>query len=113
MAKDNYSNIYFDVENIMKFVFNLENNEGKNESVITEMYGINDATHTLELLNKQINENKSSINDSNTTMRYDFIKMMITMVLGMDEPELVTIGQRITLNTLFKEKFIKRFEKEK
>lgn len=107
METPNYNNLEFDLDTIMEFITHNDSDNVKN-SEITEMYGVNDEG-SLTLLNKQINENKSTKSDSNTTIRYDLIKMMFNWLYEMtDNGEILTPSQQMVYNTFTTKGFIKK-----
>lgn len=101
--ENEFDDLVFDLNAIMSFVIG---NDNVKNSEITEMYGVNDEG-ALTLLNKQINENKASKSDSNTTIRYDMVKMMLGIFYDVDE-DYLTVSQRMIYNTFLKQGFIKK-----
>lgn len=97
-----------DLEKITEFIFE-PSNEIASDSEITELYMVNDMENELELNSKQLREVKSN-NDSNRYgVRYDLIKGMIDVMLMID-PEDVTFGEAVVMNTLLTNEMIKEIE---
>lgn len=106
MAKNNKNepqmNYLLNLEEIMKFVFENENNRNT-DSEINEFYENNGSE--IKLSNKTIREIKTRIDSSaESTIRYDLIKTFITSLFDMPSkistPEELTLGDTIVLNTM-------------
>lgn len=106
MAKNNKGNsqvnYMLNLEEIMKFVFDSENNRNT-DSEINEFYENKDGE--IKLSNKTIREIKARIDSSaESTIRYDLIKMFISSLFDMPSkltiPEELSLGDTIVLNTM-------------
>lgn len=113
MKTENY---IFDIEKIMDFVFNSEN-ERPTDTEITEQYAADDTTKNMYLSNRIIHEVKGGDGSSSSTIRYDMIKMFIDTLLGIgldDEMEIpMTFGENTIFNTLCAYGMIKKINLEK
>ena len=97
---DNY---IFDIDNIMKFVFEEEQTT---DSEITDLYVMDDESDKLTLSSKQVREVKGGDATNKETIRYDFIKMLVLETLGIREDDL-GFGDVMLINTMLSEGLIK------
>lgn len=106
MAKNDKSNLQMNyslnLDEIMKFVFENENNRNT-DSEISEFY--ENKGDEIKLSNKTIREIKTRIDSSaESTIRYDLIKTFITSLFDMPSKitaiEELTLGDTIVLNTM-------------
>ena len=112
-----------DLNKIMDFVTHLKNNEKNNDTQITQMYSIDEpldgediSEQKLNLITKQVTENKYNGNDSLYNVRYDLVKLIINNLLDFSidgdgvlikDEEQMSFGQKLCLNTLINEGIIK------
>lgn len=90
---------------ILEFYSNTESNKSK-ESEIVDTYEI-DSTNTARLIGKQIREAKSNQPAQNETIKYDLIKMFLTVLLDNDNRTIdVDLGTNLAFNTLLENDFI-------
>ena len=96
---------YLDIDAIIKWVLSSSNSIKENE--INEGYDIND-DGDLQLVSKVIREAKST-NSQDDTIKYDFIKLILTPFLGeittFDDINL-NLSYYIFFNTLIQMKFL-------
>lgn len=96
---------YLDIDAIIKWVLSSSNSIKENE--INEGYDIND-DGDLQLVSKVIREAKST-NSQDDTIKYDFIKLILTPFLGeittLDDINL-NLSYNILFNTLIQMKFL-------
>jgi hypothetical protein len=103
--KDDY---ILNLEGVLDFIFDSRVDNGR-DSEITELYTMNEDSSALELNSKQLREIKSS-NDANTYgVKYDLIKGLVDIFLMID-PEDVTFGEAVVINTLLNNELIKKIE---
>jgi len=101
---------YYDIDEILNYV--LDGSDGATVNTdITDMYGVNEKTQALELVNRQINETKANKNDSNTAIKYDLVKNFIASLSDMEvcpyNMGVVPFSQEMIFNTLIHKGFIK------
>ena len=101
----NSEKYYLDIDAIIKWVLSSSNSIKENE--INEGYDIND-DGDLQLVSKVIREAKST-NSQDDTIKYDFIKLILTPFLGeittLDDINL-NLSYNILFNTLIQMKFL-------
>jgi len=97
--ENNNGGFIFDLDAICNFIFTEI--DDANNSEITEIYDSN-----MNLVNKQIKENKGEKSDANTAIRYDIIKNLVGLICTAETEEM-NIGQQVALNTLLSKGFIK------
>ena len=101
----NSEKYYLDIDAIIKWVLSSSNSIKENE--INEGYDIND-DGDLQLVSKVIREAKST-NSQDDTIKYDFIKLILTPFLGeittFDDINL-NLSYNILFNTLIQMKFL-------
>lgn len=90
---------------ILKFYSDTESNKNK-ETEIVDTYEI-DSTNVARLIGKQIREAKSNQPAQNETIKYDLIKMFLTVLLDNDNRTTdVDLGTNLAFNTLLENDFI-------
>lgn len=106
--------IYYkiDMDKLMKWVSETPSNE-KNVGTTTTVTYMDTED---EVPQKEITENKFSLNDNMNNIRYDFIKNLLTTIFSVFPNEMgqaeskslknFTLGQRICFNTLLSKKII-------
>ena len=106
MINFNGENYYLDIDAIIKWVLSSPNSIKEIE--INEGYDINDDDGDLQLVSKVIREAKST-NSQDDTIKYDFIKLILTPFLGeittFDDIDL-NLSYNILFNTLIQMKFL-------
>ena len=111
--KNNTSIYVFDLEKIMDFVFDNGNAANK-RTEINEFYDYNsDNKNKTGLSSKSVNEVKEFGNPQNDAIRYDFVKLLIGSLTELPSDfsnTEMTFGDKLIINTLFNEEFIKAIE---
>ena len=99
------------IEAFFELITKKNQNEKNNDTTITEIWQP-DTDGELKIVNKEMVENKYSVNNDLCTMRYDFINGLIYQILStstlnectfLENEEQFTFGQWIVFNTLLKE----------
>lgn len=98
----------FDLDKVLEFIFEPTVLKG-GDSEITEIYGRNEATNVIELQQKQLREVKSSEDSAKAGVRYDLFKTFLEVILSID-PEDVTFGEGVILNSLADKGLLKKIE---
>lgn len=98
--KDKY---YLDVDTIINWVFSSSDEQLK-ETEINEGYDTNE-DGDIQMVSKVIRESKSN-NTQNDTIRYDFIKLLLTPIINGDLNNNQNLAYNILLNTLQKKGFL-------
>lgn len=101
MAYKNTTLIY-DINKICDFVFG-EQNSRNSDVEITETFQYEDdgSGQTIQVpIMKEVKEVKQSDNSNQNTIRYDMMRMFIDILNDVQDDDLMTLGERITLNTM-------------
>lgn len=98
--------LVFDIDNITDFVFG-DPNERTSDVEITETYKFDKDSNKMNLDEKQVKEVKVNDYTGQNTIRYDLIKMFIDILDSIEDAEMMTLGQQITLNTMQSYELIK------
>lgn len=111
-----------DMDKIMAWVVETPVSE-KNISTITTMSYPNANDDEEEIVEKEVSENKSTLNETMNNVRYDFIRMLLNTVFAtftnnMNQiitltPDDLSFGQKIVFNTLVNKKIIKEVISDK
>ncbi len=111
-----------DMDKIMAWVVETPVSE-KNINTITTMSYPNANDDEEEIVEKEISENKSTLNETMNNVRYDFIRMLLNTVFAtftnnMNQiitltPDDLSFGQKIVFNTLVNKKIIKEVISDK
>lgn len=99
-------NLVFDIDNITDFIFGDPNNR-TNDVEITETYKFDRDSKRMNLDEKQVKEVKVNDYTGQNTIRYDLIKMFIDILDSIEDADMMTLGQQITLNTMQSYELIK------
>lgn len=102
-------NLVFDIDNITDFVFG-DPNDRTNDVEITETYKFDKDSQKMNLDEKQVKEVKVNDYTGQNTIRYDLIKMFIDILDSIEDAEMMTLGQQITLNTMQSYELIKNIK---
>ena len=110
------------MDKIMAWVVETPVSE-KNINTITTMSYPNANDDEEEIVEKEISENKSTLNETMNNVRYDFIRMLLNTVFAtftnnMNQiitltPDDLSFGQKIVFNTLVNKKIIKEVISDK
>jgi len=109
MAKIDVDNLIFDIGKICDFVF--ENKDGRtNDAEITETFLYDNETKEMIPSTREVKEYK--VNDYNTqnTVRYDLLRGFIETLNSTDDSDIMTLGEKITLNTMLSYGMIKEIK---
>lgn len=101
-------NLYYDLNSILEFI--LGNDENHKDCETTEVYGMDNKTKKMVLMNKQVNETQKNNNDSLCAIRYDLVKNMMSLISDVGNETNVGVGLQIILNTFASYGFIKNVE---
>lgn len=106
-----------DLDKLMAWVSETPSSE-KNISTITTMsYPITNDDDEEEIVEKEVSENKSTLNETMNNVRYDFIRILLNTIFttftnNMNQiitltPEDLSFGQKLAFNTLINKNIIK------
>lgn len=103
-----------DMDAVMQWVSETPNSEKNINTITTITYPIIDGEEVVE---KEVSENKSSLNDTMNNVRYDFIRILLNTLLTTFTNEMnqivsysykdLTFAQKLAFNTLMSKKIIK------
>lgn len=101
----------FDINKIMEFVF--DNPNGRTKDVeITENFVYDDESEKMIPSIKEVKEYKVNDFTNQNTIRYDMVKMFIEILDSIEDENIMTVGQNITLNTMQAYELIKEIKNE-
>jgi hypothetical protein len=89
----------FDLNNITNFVFGNPNDK-TNEVEITEHYTYDKDSKTMLPNTREVKEVKVNDYTGQNTIRYDMIKMFIDILDNIEDPKVMSMAQKITVNTM-------------
>lgn len=89
----------FDLNNITNFVFGNPNDK-TNEVEITEHYAYDKDSKTMLPSTREVKEVKVNDYTGQNTIRYDMIKMFIDILDNIEDPKIMSMAQKITVNTM-------------
>lgn len=102
-----------DMDALMAWVTKTPSSEKNINTVTTITYPISDDNDIVE---KEISENKSTLNETMNQIRYDFVKLLITNIFTTFTTDMDTIlsfslgtmsfGQKLAFNTLLAKNII-------
>lgn len=97
-----------DIDKLMSWVSETPSSEKNTNTITTLTYPISDENDSDEF-QKEISENKSTLNDTMNNIRYDFMRNLLTVLLTTYTDELnnpstfllkdLTFGQKIAFNS--------------
>jgi len=90
---------FFDINKITEFVFGNPNDK-TSEVEITENYVFDDEKGTMVPSTREVREVKVNDYTGQNTIRYDMVKMFIDILDSIEDENIMTVGQNITLNTM-------------
>lgn len=98
---NNGKDIIYDINKICDFVFGDPNNRN-NDVEITEKYDYKMNGNDVSLVpkSKEVKEVKQSDYTGQNTIRYDMIKMFMSILDDAENLDTMTLGERITYNTM-------------
>lgn len=101
---------YYNMDNIINYVFNNSEDKSEPETEIMETYENEDSK--LKMSSKQIREVKSSTQwNTVVSTKYDLVKTLMTMTLNLNLND-SGFGESVAINTLIKNGFIEQQEEE-
>lgn len=101
----------FDINRITEFVFGNPNDK-TNEVEITEHYVYDKDSKTMIPNTREVKEVKVNDYTGQNTIRYDMVKMFIDILDSIEDENVMTMGQNITLNTMKAYELIKDVNEE-
>jgi len=106
-----------DLDAIMKWVSDTPVYEKNINTITTMTYSMMENEDGEEVVEKEVNENKSSMNDVMNNVRYDLIKTLLNILFVTFTNELnqlitfnlkdLSFGQKLAFNSLLAKKIIK------
>lgn len=102
----NGNNMIFDINKICDFVFG-DPNERTSEVEITEHFGLDEDEDKMVPIGREVKEVKTSDYTGKSTIRYDMIKMFIEILDSIEDPNIMSLGQKMTINTMESYELIK------
>ena len=89
----------FDINKITDFVFGNPN-ERTNDVEITENYVLDKNLDKMVPNTKEVKEVKVNDYTGQNTIRYDLVKTFIDILDAVEDPNIMSLGQSITYNTM-------------
>lgn len=89
----------FDINKITDFVFGNPN-ERTNDVEITENYVFDKNLDKMVPNTKEVKEVKVNDYTGQNTIRYDLVKTFIDILDAVEDPNIMSLGQSITYNTM-------------
>ena len=89
----------FDINKITDFVFGNPN-ERTNDVEITENYVFDKVLDKMIPNTKEVKEVKVNDYTGQNTIRYDLVKTFIDILDAVEDPNIMSLGQSITYNTM-------------
>lgn len=103
-------NLVYDINKMCEFIFGNPNDK-ISEVEITENYTFDVAKNEMVPNTKTIKEVKVGDYSGQNTMRYDMVKMFMEILNDIQDPNAMTLGENITLNTMEAYELIKDINK--
>ena len=91
--------LIFDINKITDFVFGNPNDR-TNEVEITESFVFDKKLDKMIPNAKEVKEVKVNDNTGQNTIRYDMVKTFIDILDAVEDTNAMTLGQKITYNTM-------------
>ena len=91
--------LIFDINNIANFVFGNPNDR-TNEVEITESFVYDDESEKMIPSTREVKEVKVNDYTGQNSIRYDLIKSFIEILDEVEDEKIMSLGQKITLNTM-------------
>ncbi len=89
----------YDIDKIIDFIFEAQNDRS-NDIEINETYVFDEEEQKMVPTSKEVKEVKYKDFTNQNTIRYDMVKMFIETLDSIEDEKVMSIGQRITLNTM-------------
>ena len=106
-----------DMDKMMAWVVETPASEKNINTITTMSYPITNDDDEEEIVEKEVSENKSTLNETMNNVRYDFIRILLntiftTVTNNMNQiitltPEDLSFGQKLAFNTLINKNIIK------
>lgn len=103
--KINDSTLIYDINKICNFVFG-DPNDRSNEVEISQSFVYDEDGKPIPNA-KEVKEVKANDYTGQSTIRYDLIRNFIDILESIEDYDLMTLGQKITLNTMESYELIK------
>ena len=91
--------LIFDINKITEFVFG-DANDRTSDVEITETFTYDDEERKMLPNVREVKEIKQSDYTGQNTIRYDLVKTFIEILDAVDDVAIMSLGQKITLNTM-------------
>lgn len=91
--------LIFDINKITEFVFGNPNDR-TNDVEITETFIFDDEQNKMVPGSREVKEVKQGDYTGQNTIRYDMVKTFIEILDSVEDPNVMSLGQTITLNTM-------------
>lgn len=106
-----------DMDKMMAWVVETPASEKNINTITTMSYPITNNDDEEEIVEKEVSENKSTLNETMNNVRYDFIRILLNTIFttftnNMNQiitltPEDLSFGQKLAFNTLINKNIIK------
>jgi len=106
-----------DMDKMMAWVVETPASEKNINTITTMSYPITNDDDEEEIVEKEVSENKSTLNETMNNVRYDFIRILLNTIFttftnNMNQiitltPEDLSFGQKLAFNTLINKNIIK------
>lgn len=106
-----------DMDKMMAWVVETPASEKNINTITTMSYPITNDDDEKEIVEKEVSENKSTLNETMNNVRYDFIRILLNTIFttftnNMNQiitltPEDLSFGQKLAFNTLINKNIIK------
>jgi hypothetical protein len=90
---------FFDINKICDFVFGNPNDR-TNEVEIVEKFTYDNDTKSMVPNSREVKEVKVNDYTGQNTIRYDMVKMFIDILDSIEDINVLTLGQSLTVNTM-------------
>jgi phosphoglucomutase len=90
---------FFDINKITDFVFGNPNDR-TNEVEIVEKFTYDNETKLMVPNSREVKEVKVNDYTGQNTIRYDMVKMFIDILDSIEDMNVLTLGQSLTVNTM-------------
>jgi hypothetical protein len=90
---------FFDINKICDFVFGNPNDR-TNEVEIVENFTYDKETKAMVPNTREVKEVKVNDYTGQNTIRYDMVKMFMDILDSVDDMNVLTLGQSLTINTM-------------
>lgn len=105
------TNLIFDINKITEFIFG-DPNKRHSEVEITENFVYDRDGKKMIPNTREVKEVKVGDFTGQNTIKYDMIRMFIDILDGIEDDNIMTLGQAITLNTMESYELIKELKQD-